>query len=56
MAIRDKEGGVIKTYERVVRSRDEGAEEDRERAKGVIYGCSSFFLSDIRFFLAASIS
>lgn len=30
--------------------------EDRERTEGGIYGCSSFFFSEIRFFLAASIS
>lgn len=30
--------------------------EDREGVGGMIYGCSSFFFSDIRFFLAASIS
>ncbi len=30
--------------------------EDGERTEGGIYGCSSFFFSDIRFFLAASIS
>lgn len=35
--------------------RDE-TEEDRVRGEGEIYGCSSFFFSDIRFFLAASIS
>lgn len=56
-----------KTYEQVVRSGDENMcpvlegemrrkKEDRERMKGIIYGCSSFFFSDIRFFLAASIS
>lgn len=59
--------GGNKTYEQVVRSSDEKmcpvlegevrkTKEDRERRKGIIYGCSSFFLSDIRFFLAASIS
>lgn len=56
-----------KTYDQVVRSGDENmcpvlegemrrTKEDRERMKGIIYGCSSFFFSDIRFFLAASIS
>lgn len=30
--------------------------EDEDRMKKLIYGCSSFFFSDIRFFLAASIS
>lgn len=57
-----------KTYEQgAVRSRDENmcpvleegmrrSKEDSERVEGILYGCSSFFFSDIRFFLAASIS
>lgn len=35
---------------------EEEREKEKEEKKGVIYGCSSFFLRDIRFFLAASIS
>lgn len=59
--------GWGKGVSKLVSTRDENAcpvleggmkktKEDGERVKGILYGCSSFFFSDIRFFLAASIS
>lgn len=49
---RQKEGGMSPMWEEEIRR----TKEDREGMEGMLYGCSSFFFSDIRFFLAASIS
>lgn len=47
--------GVEKSF-RMGRKERGGPKEDGKETKCTIYGCSSFFFSDIRFFLAASIS